>query len=166
MSSVLLIVGGLAALTVGAELLVRGGTGLAARLGIRPMVIGLTVVSIGTSVPELAIGIDAAVGGSPGLAVANTVGTNLVNILFILAMSALHVPVAFQRRTLKFDLPAMTAAAAVLYLLALDGTLKLADGLLLIAGGAVYTWALLRISRRDTVEVTPDKAGADTAGLM
>ena len=165
MSSVLLIVGGLAALTVGAELLVRGGTGLATWLGISPMVIGLTVVSIGTSVPELAIGIDAAVGGSTGLAVGNIVGTNLVNILFILGLSALLVPVAFQRRTLKFDLPAMTAAAVVLYLLALDGTLRLADGLLLIAGGAAYTWVLLRISRRDTVGITADKADAG-AGRM
>src|SRR5262245_61156926 len=164
MSSALLIVGGLAALTIGAELLVRGGTGLASWLGIRPMVIGLTVVSIGTSVPELAIGIDAAVGGNTGLAVGNIVGTNLVNILFILGLSALLVPVAFQRSTLKFDLPAMTAAAVVLYLLALDGTLSLADGLLLIAGGVVYTLALLRISRRDTAEVAVDKAGA--AGLM
>src|SRR5262245_3588483 len=166
MSSALLIVGGLAALTIGAELLVRGGTGLASWLGIRPMVIGLTVVSIGTSVPELAIGIDAAVGGNTGLAVGNIVGTNLVNILFILGLSALLVPVAFQRSTLKFDLPAMTAAAVVLYLLALDGTLSLADGLLLIAGGVAYTLALLRISRRDTVEVSADKAGADAAGLM
>jgi cation:H+ antiporter len=93
MSSVLLIVGGLAALTIGAEFLVRGGTGLASWLGIPPMVIGLTVVSIGTSVPELAIGIDAAVGGNTGLAVGNIVGTNLVNILFILGLSALLVPV-------------------------------------------------------------------------
>jgi cation:H+ antiporter len=165
MSSVLLIVGGLAALTIGAEFLIRGGTGLASWLGISPMVIGLTVVSIGTSVPELAIGIDAAVGGNTGLAVGNIVGTNLVNILFILGLSALLVPVAFQRRTLKFDLPAMTAAAVVLYLLALDGTLGLADGLLLIAGGVAYTWALLRVSRRDAVEKTTDKAGVD-AGLM
>ncbi|HKE50020.1 MAG TPA: calcium/sodium antiporter [Actinomycetes bacterium] len=164
MSSALLIVGGLAALTIGAELLVRGGTGLAAWLGIRPMIIGLTVVSIGTSVPELAIGIDAAVGGNTGLAVGNIVGTNLVNILFILGLSALLVPVAFQRRTLKFDLPAMTAAALVLYLLALDGTLGWADGLLLIAGGAAYTWALLRVSRRDHEEMTADKTGPDATG--
>jgi cation:H+ antiporter len=88
MPDVLLIIGGLAALIVGAELLIRGGTGLATWLGIRPIVIGLTVVSLGTSVPELAIGIDAAVSGSPDLAVGNIVGTNLVNILFILGLSA------------------------------------------------------------------------------
>ena len=85
------------------------------------MVIGLTVVSLGTSLPELAVGIDAAVSGSPGLAVGNIVGTNLVNLLLILGLSAALVPVAFHRRTLRFDLPAMTVAALVLYLLALDG---------------------------------------------
>jgi Ca2+/Na+ antiporter len=85
----LLILAGLAGLLVGAELLVRGSNALASRLGIRPMVIGLTVVSLGTSLPELAIGVDAARQGSPGLAVGNIVGTNLVDILFILGLSAL-----------------------------------------------------------------------------
>ena len=144
-----LIVGGLLALVVGAEVLVRGGSGLAAWLGIRPMVVGLTVVSLGTSVPELAVGIDAAVTGSPGLAVGNIVGTNLVNVLLILGMSALLIPVAFQRQTLVFDLPAMTVAALALLVLSLDGTLTRIDGLLLLAGAVAYTWALLRLSRRD-----------------
>jgi Sodium/calcium exchanger protein len=121
MWSVLLILAGLAGLLVGAELLVRGSTALASRLGIRPMVIGLTVVSLGTSLPELAIGIDAARQGSPGLAVGNIVGTNLVNILFILGLSALIRPISFERPTLRFDLPAMTAASLALWLLALDG---------------------------------------------
>jgi cation:H+ antiporter len=144
-----LIVGGLLALIVGAEVLVRGGSGLAAWLGIRPMVVGLTVVSLGTSVPELAVGIDAAVTGSPGLAVGNIVGTNLVNVLLILGLSALLIPVALQRQTLVFDLPAMTVAALALLVLSLDGRLTRVEGLLLLAGAVVYTWALLRMSRRD-----------------
>jgi Ca2+/Na+ antiporter len=110
MSSALLIVAGLAGLLVGADLLVRGGAALASRLGVRPIVIGLTVVALGTSLPELAIGIDAVRQGSPGLAVGNIVGTTLVNILFILGFSALIRPIAFERRTLRFDLPAMTGA--------------------------------------------------------
>jgi len=169
MPSALLILGGLAALIVGAELLIRGGTGLAAWFGIRPMVIGLTVVSLGTSVPELAIGIDAAVTGSPGLAVGNIVGANLINVLLVLGLSALLVPVVFQRRTLRFDLPAMTAAALALYLLSLDGTLVRAEGFLLLVGGAAYTWALLRINRRDSPDMasdTPvDAAGGEVAAL-
>ncbi len=155
-----LIVGGLLALVVGAEVLVRGGSGLAAWLGIRPMVVGLTVVSLGTSVPELAVGIDAAVTGSPGLAVGNIVGTNLVNVLLILGLSALLIPVVFQHQTLVFDLPAMTVAALALLLLSLDGTLTRVDGLLLLAGAVAYTWALLRLSRRDAAE-EPATEGVD-----
>lgn len=165
MPSALLIVGGLAALLVGAEVLVRGGTGLARALGIRPMVIGLTVVSLGTSVPELAIGIDAAVSGSPDLAVGNVVGANLINVLFVLGLSALLVPVVIQRRTLRFDLPVITAAALGLFLLALDGTLGRADGLLLLVGGAAYTWAVLRISRRDPAHTPADAAGGEIAAV-
>src|SRR5215831_8846488 len=111
MSSALLIVAGLAGLLLGADLLVRGGAALAAQLGVRPIVIGLTVVALGTSLPELAVGIDAVRQGSAGLAVGNIVGTNLVNILFILGFSALIRPIAFERRTLRFDLPAMTVAS-------------------------------------------------------
>src|SRR5215510_9923653 len=123
MTSGLQVVGGLVALILGAEMLVRSGTGLASWLGIRPMMIGLTVVSLGTSVPELAVGIRAARTGSPGLAVGNIVGTNLVNLLLILGLSAVLVPIVLGRATLRFDLPAMTAAAVLLYLLSIDGTL-------------------------------------------
>jgi cation:H+ antiporter len=155
-SSVALVLGGLVALLVGAEVLVRSGSGLAARLGVGPMVIGLTVVSIGTSLPELAIGIDAARTGSPGLAVGNIVGTNLVNLLFILGLSAVIAPIAFARRTLRFDVPCTALAAAVLYLLARDGTLSALDGVVLVAGGAAYTWGVLRSSRGEAPDVETD----------
>lgn len=154
MVAALQVVAGLVALMGGAELLVRSGTSLAVWLGIRPIVVGLTVVSIGTSLPELAIGIDAAVNGSPGLAVGNIVGTNLVNILFILGLSALLVPIVLDRRTLRFDLPAMTAAALAMYLLSLDGHLSRLDGVLLCLGGLGYTWGVVRAARGepDSVE--------------
>ena len=147
--TVLLVAGGLLGLLAGAEVLVRAGTGLATRLGVPPMVVGLTVVSIGTSLPELAIGIDAARSGSPALAVGNIVGTNLVNLLFILGLSALLVPIAFERRTLRFDLPAMVVAALALWVLARDGVLARADGILLVLGGVVYTGGVLFAGRGD-----------------
>ncbi|MBO0841983.1 MAG: calcium/sodium antiporter [Nocardioides sp.] len=149
MVDLLLVVGGLAALVAGAELMVGAGTRLALWLGVRPILIGLTVVSIGTSVPELAIGIGAALGGSPSLAVGNIAGTNLVNILAILGLSALIRPVAFDRRTLRFELPVMTVAALAFYLLALDGRLGLLDGLLLLFIGVIYTWLVVRLARRE-----------------
>jgi len=164
MTSGLQVVGGLVVLIVGADVLVRAGSGLASWLGIRPMMIGLTVVSLGTSVPELAVGIDAALSGSPGLAVGNIVGTNLVNLLLILGLSAVLLPIALDRATLRFDLPAMTAAAVLLYLLSLDGELTRLDGVILLLGGVAYTAGLVQVSRRETAdpaaEATATVAGA------
>jgi cation:H+ antiporter len=158
MSSALLIVAGLAGLLFGADLLVRGGAALASHLGVRPIVVGLTVVALGTSLPELAVGIDAVRQGSPGLAVGNIVGTNLVNILFILGLSALIRPIAFERRTLRFDLPAMTAASLALWLLALDGSLSWVDGTILCVGGAAYTAGVIWTSRQESAPVRADYA--------
>ena len=156
--AVLLIVGGLAALLVGAEVLVRAGTGLAARLGVPPMVIGLTVVSIGTSLPELAVGIDAARGGSPALAVGNIVGTNLVNLLFPRPRRA-----ARSGRLRAEDAPVRPprhgGRRVALYALARDGVLSFADGIVLALGGAVYTGGVLVAGRRDP-EPVEDRADA------
>jgi cation:H+ antiporter len=121
-------------------------------------VVGLTVVALGTSLPELAVGIDAVRQGSPGLAVGNIVGTNLVNILFILGISALIRPIAFERRTLRFDLPAMTGACLALWLLALDGSLSRVDGTILCLGGAAYTAGIIWTSRRESATVRADYA--------
>jgi cation:H+ antiporter len=161
MSNVLLIVAGLAGLLVGAELMVRGSTAVASRLGIRPIVIGLTVVSLGTSLPELAIGIDAARQGIAGLAVGNIIGTNLLNILFILGLSALIRPIVFERLTLRFDLPAMTAATLGLWLLARDGGLSRVEGLVLCLAGVAYTTGIVWMSKKDPEAVPagyPSKA--------
>lgn len=148
MTDVLLVLGGLGILVGGAEVMVGAGTRLARWLGVSPLVIGLTVVSIGTSVPELAIGIGAALDGSPSLAVGNIAGTNLINILCILGLSALIRPVTFERRTLRFDLPVMTLAAVAFFLLALDGRLGRVDGVVLLVIGAFYTWTVIRLARR------------------
>nr|WP_281386403.1 calcium/sodium antiporter [Jiangella mangrovi] len=151
-----MIVGGLAGLLAGAELLVRGGTGLALRLGIAPIVVGVTVVALGTSLPELAVGIDAARQGSAGLAVGNIVGTNLVNLLLILGLSAAILPIALDRRTVRFDLPLMTAAALLLLVLALDGEFGTVDGVVLVVFGVGYTLGVLYASRRESAAVRAD----------
>jgi cation:H+ antiporter len=154
--SALLIVAGLAGLLIGADLLVRGGSALAAQLGVRPIVIGLTIVALGTSLPELAIGIDAVRQGSPGLAVGNIVGATLISILFILGLSALIRPIAFERRTLRFELPAMTAASLALWLLARDGSLSRVDGTILLLGGAAFTAGIVWTSRKESAPVRED----------
>ena len=87
--------------------MVRGTARAASRLGISPIVVGLTVVSIGASMPELAVGVVAASEGSGALAVGNIAGTNVVNMLFVLGLSALILPLAIEMRTLRFELPVM-----------------------------------------------------------
>lgn len=137
-TSVAALLAGLAMLVGGAELVVRQGTALAGRFGVSPLVVGMTVVSLGTSLPELAIGINAARQGNAGLAVGNIVGTNLVNVLLILGLSALIRPVSFEPRTLRVDLPVMTGATVLLLVLAFDGSLSSADGAWLCVYGAAY----------------------------
>lgn len=147
-TAALLLIAGLVALVAGAELVVREGSALAGRLGVHPIVVGMTVVALGTSLPELAIGINAAQQGNGGLAVGNIVGTNLVNVLLILGVSALLLPVDFERRTLRFDLPVMSGAAVLLLILGADGSLSTSDGLWLCAYGCVYLGGLIVSVRR------------------
>ena len=123
--------------------------------------IGLTVVSLGTSLPELAIGIDAARQGSPGLAVGNIVGANLVNILFILGLSAPIRPITFERPTLRFDLPAMTVASLALWLLTRDGSLARGDGIVLCLAGVAYTAGIVWTSRQQP-EAVASGQGSET----
>lgn len=144
---------GLMALIFGAEFMVRGGAEVAARLGISPIVIGLTVVSIGTSLPELAVGVVAVQEGSGALAVGNIAGTNVVNLLLILGMSALLVPLRMAARTLRFELPVMAGVAVLMLVLSLDGVLSRVDGIILVAGALAYTVALIRTTRRETAAV-------------
>ncbi|GAA0938213.1 calcium/sodium antiporter [Pseudonocardia zijingensis] len=150
MNPVLALVLGLVALVAGAETVVREGSALAARFNVSPLVVGMTVVSLGTSLPELAIGLNAAQQGNGGLAVGNIVGTNLVNILLILGLSALIRPVAFETRTLTSDLPAMTGAALLLFVVAADGDLDTLDGVWLCLYGAAYLALVAVLARRES----------------
>jgi cation:H+ antiporter len=147
---------GLAALVVGAEVMVRGGAKVASRFGISPIVVGLTVVSIGTSAPELAVGVVAAVEDNGALAVGNIAGTNVVNLLLVLGLSALLAPLALQMRTLRFELPVMAGAAILLWLLAFDGVLSRPDGLVLTVGAVVYTVAVVRAAHRESSDATAE----------
>jgi len=131
-------------------MLLHGGSRLAARLHISPLVIGLTVVSIGTSTPELAVGIEAALQDAGSLAVGNIAGTNTVNILLILGLSALLRPLALHLRTLRFDLPVMTAAAAALLVMAWDGVLSRLDGAVLVGAALIFTAVVIRLTRRES----------------
>jgi cation:H+ antiporter len=149
---------GLAALVAGSELLVRAGSRLAALVGIPPILIGLTVVAIGTSTPELAVGIEAALQGSGSLAMGNIAGTNTFNILFILGLSALLAPLALEMRTLRVDLPVMIAAAVALMAMSWDGLLTRMEGAVLAGAALVYTVVIVRGAKRESRRVKAEFA--------
>jgi len=153
MNETIMLASGLIALIMGAELVVRGASRLAALLGVKPLVIGLTIVSIGTSIPELAIGITAGLQGSGPLAVANVAGANLINILFILGLSALIRPMALHLQLISLDLPVMIIAAAALAGLSSDGILSPLEGGLMVVASAAYTVALVLSSRAESAYV-------------
>ncbi len=104
---------GLVLLVIGADLLVRGAARLAENLGVPALVVGLTVVAFGTSAPELAVSVRAAHGGQAELAVANVVGSNIFNTLFILGLAALISPLIVSRQLVRQDVPVMIVVSAV-----------------------------------------------------
>lgn len=150
--------GGLLVVVLGAEWLLRGASRLAAMLGVKPLLIGLTVVSVGTSAPELAIGITASLDGRGSLAVGNIAGTNLVNILLILGLSAAIRPLPLQLQSIRLDVPVMIAAAVALFVMAADRTLSRLEGGLLVLASVGYLVALVRLSRRESPEMRAEFA--------
>jgi cation:H+ antiporter len=147
MVAITLFIAGLALLVIGAELVVRGAAQVAIALGISPMVIGLTIVSVGTSLPELAVGIVAGAAGEGALAVGNIAGTNVLNMLFILGLSALVRPLPLQLQVFKLELPVIVLAAAAMTLLSWDGVLSRTDAAVMLLMGVLYTVALVMMTR-------------------
>jgi len=143
-----LIVVGLVALVGGAELIVRFGSRLARRLRISSMVIGLTIVSIGTSLPELAVGIEGARRGAASLVVGNIVGSNIVNILLVLGLAALLKPIVVDTPLVRFDLPVMVGVSVAVLVLGLLGWLAVGTGAVLFFLGIAYLVVLLVTARR------------------
>lgn len=164
--SVLILVLGLVVLTVGAEALIRGAVGLAGRMGVSALVIGLTVVSFGTSSPELAVSLRAALGGQAAIGVGNVVGSNSFNVLFVLGLSALVTPLVVDQKLVRMDVPLMIGVSLLVWALAWDGMLGRVEGVLLVLGIVAYTWSAIRVSRRETAAVAAEYAegvGVDRA---
>lgn len=145
---VLLLILGLALLLTGAEIMVRGAARISTVLGIPPMVIGLTIVAIGTSTPELAVSISAGLKGNGGLGVGNIAGANVFVMLFVVGLSALWRPLPLQSQVIKLELPMIVGAALTMTLLAWDGQLSQRDGFIMLCGGIMYTIALIYVTRK------------------
>jgi len=129
----LLLIGGLALLIVGGDIMVRGAVGVATRLGVSPLVIGLTLVGFGTSTPELVTSVQASMAGSPGIAVGNIVGSNIANTLLIMGVAALVAPIAVSSASLKRDGGIMIAAVVLFAALSAVADLSRLTGVVFVS---------------------------------
>lgn len=163
MFTVAMLLAGLALLTLGAELLVRGASTLAALAGISPLVIGLTVVAFGTSTPELVVSVQSALRGQADIAVGNVVGSNIFNVLLILGLSALITPLTVAQQLVRFEVPLMIGLSLAVELLALNGYISRWEGLLLVVCLVVYTvWGVVQ-SRREQEALKQEYAAEYTS---
>lgn len=140
---------GLVLLIVGADVLVRGASTLATAAGISPLVVGLTVVAFGTSAPELAVSVKAALIHQGDVAMGNAVGSNIMNVLLILGLSAVTAPLLVSRQLVTFDVPVMIIAAVAVFAFAWDGEISRMEGIILVLGVIAYTTVLILRSRRE-----------------
>ena len=138
---------GLALLVAGAELLVRCAVRMAANLKVRPLLIGLTLVAVGSSAPQLTVSLQAALNDTADIAVGSVIGSNIFNILVTLGLSALIIPLRVSRQLVRLDIPLMILASGLVFALALNKQLDRLDGAVLLGGLLVYLALLLRQSR-------------------
>jgi cation:H+ antiporter len=137
---------GLGILTLGANWLVDGSSQIARKFGIRPLIIGLTIVALGTSLPEFLLNVIAVLRGEDGLAIGNIVGSNIANIGLILGISAILLPLVVDKGTLQREYPMMLAVTGLFYFLAFDGLISRVDGFILVSGLAAFIVYVVRDS--------------------
>jgi cation:H+ antiporter len=151
---------GLGILYLGADWLVQGASEVAKRFGIRPMIIGLTIVALGTSIPEFLLNFFAVMIGEDGLAIGNIIGSNISNIALILGVSAAIMPIAFDDNALKKEYPMMLAVTGLFYLLAMDGRISRFDGVILLIGLGMFMayiiWDAIDHSKKRKVSRAPE----------
>ncbi|MCC5670993.1 calcium/sodium antiporter [Kocuria rhizophila] len=147
---------GFVLLVIGGEVLVTGAKGISLRFGLRPATVGVTVVALATSAPELAVSVGATLSGDPGLTLGNVIGSNIANVLLVLGTAAVLAPVVLTREATRRDLPVSIAFTVVLILLAADGTVSKADGFVLIVMLAMHLgWAVWSTRSGKTPATTP-----------
>lgn len=147
-----LLIVGFVALILGANWLVNGATSVGVRAKMSPLIIGLTIVAFGTSLPEMIINVFSCIKGSPGLAIGNIIGSNTMNILLILGVSSMIFPIDVSKVSIRRDIPAGFVATFAITLMANDffkgtsATINWVEGLVLLAMGAGYLWITFKKS--------------------
>lgn len=161
--SVIELLAGLCLLIFGAELMVRAAVRLAERLHVRPLIIGLTIVALGSSAPQMAVSVQAALAHNPDIAVGSVVGSSIFNILVTLGLSALIIPLRVSRQLVRLDIPLMIGASLLVFILAWNEEIGRFDGILLLGALALYLGLLLRQSRHSARPHSAQNAPAQTS---
>jgi cation:H+ antiporter len=162
---ILFLIVGLAVLVVGADWLVRGASSLAARMKVSPLVIGLTIVSFGTSAPELTVNIAAALNGSPDIAIGNVIGSNIANILLILGICAIISPLSVKSSTVWKEIPLAALGMFLIFVMGNDAlfdgvgfnALTRTDGIALMALMVIFMYYIFGMAKRDKMSVESAK---------
>lgn len=159
----LLVLAGLVLLVLGGDFLVKGATGLALNLRIPQMLVGMTVVALGTSAPELVVTVQAALSGKPDIAIGNVVGSNIANVALILGLTVLIFPITIKKASLRFDWVMMMLASIAFYLCALDGEISRLEGVFFIFALVAFIAIGIRRARSNrkagnAIPVDPDLA--------
>lgn len=152
----LLLCLGFAMLGKGSDWFVDGAAGIASRFGISELIIGLTIVAMGTSAPEAAVSIAASFSGSAGITVGNIVGSNIMNILVILGLTSVIKALPVEKGTLMVEMPIVIGITVALYLMGLDGVLTIMDGAILTAIFIAYL-SYLYISAKKNMDISEDE---------
>lgn len=153
MVSVFFILLGFVLLYYGAEWLVKGSASLALKAGISPLIVGLTIVAMGTSTPELVVSTLSSLKNAGDLALGNVIGSNIFNIAVILGISSLISPMKINKQILKFDVPVMIIATALLLLFIADRTITRVEGIILTCGIAGYLVYSIYIARKEKQKI-------------
>lgn len=148
----LLLIVGFVLLIKGADFFVDGASSVAAKLKVPSLIIGLTVVSMGTSMPEAAVSISASLGGDNGISLGNVIGSNIFNLLMVVGISSVILPIATDRDILKRDMPVNIIITAVLCVMLFDGKLSRLDAGILLVLLAVYLFILIRSALKNREE--------------
>ena len=155
---ILVLAVGFTMLVKGADWFVDGAAGIAAKFGIPPLVIGLTIVAMGTSAPEAAVSITSAIRGNAGITVGNVVGSNIMNILVILGIASLIAPIAVQKSTVKVEIPFMLFVTGLLLALGYSGNqIGFLEGVVLWAAFLAYLGYLLWSAKKNPAEAEEEQ---------
>ena len=147
-----ILIVGFALLVKGADLFVDGASGIAKKFGISELIIGLTIVAMGTSAPEAAVSIAAAAKGSAGISIGNVIGSNIMNIFIILGVVASITPLKIERSTVRYEMPFTIIVTVLFVLMGKDGLITRLDGAILWAGLLLYIAYLLRQAKQKPAE--------------